>query len=339
MMTEQEFIDRWNSDAEGGGITLDDVADCAQKWGLVQRPRIRPVDYVLGIVLKHLGLENPHDEKDKNENDKPETLNKERKTNTMALSKIITGIQPEPFRLLIHGVEGIGKSQFSAQAPDPIFIQTEDGLGQIDVPKFPLAESFETVMENLNALLNEQHDYQTVVIDSIDWLEKLATQKILAEYNQKTLGFDYSTGYKLLIPLFESVINLLNRLRRLRKMNVVLVAHTKLEKVEDPSGASYDQYAPRLDKRVNGLVKEWVDIIAFATHTIAKTEQDEGFNKTRTTVSSVKDRDGNDRVLYFESNPAIVAKSRYTSLPAKMPLDGEAFFAKLWEIIYPSQTE
>jgi predicted kinase len=55
--------------------------------------------------------------------------------------------------LLIHGNEGAGKSTFSAQAPDPVFIQTEDGLGQIDVPKFPLAESFDLVVDNLNALL------------------------------------------------------------------------------------------------------------------------------------------------------------------------------------------
>ena len=145
-MTEQEFIDRWNSDNEGGGITYDDVADCAQKWGLVQRPRISPIDSVLAIVLKHLGLENPSEDND--ENDKQETLthNNERKNETMALSNIIHGIQAEPFRVLIHGLEGLGKTTFAAQAPDPIFIQTEDGLGQIDVPRFPLAESFDSVI-------------------------------------------------------------------------------------------------------------------------------------------------------------------------------------------------
>jgi len=254
----------------------------------------------------------------------------------MTLSNIIKGIQPEPFRLLIHGTEGIGKSTFAAEAPDPIFIQTEDGLAQIDVPRFPLAESFDSVVDNLNALLNEDHSYQTVVIDSIDWLEKLTTQKVCADIKKSTLAeLDYGRGYALLIPLFESVINRLNQLRRVRKMNVILIGHTKLEKIADPTGASYDQYAPRLDKRVNGLLKEWVDIITFATHTVSKTEQDEGFKKKRTTVKGVKDTDGNDRVLVLESNPAIVAKSRYIGLPAQMPLNGDAFFTALWHIIYP----
>jgi len=254
----------------------------------------------------------------------------------MTLSSIIKGIQPEPFRLLIHGTEGIGKSTFASCAPDPIFLQTEDGLGQINVPKFPLAESFDAVTDNLNDLLKEKHSYQTVVIDSVDWLEKLAVHKVLEGFKGKTAlaEIDYGKGYALLIPLFEAVIDRLNQLRRERKMNVVLIAHTKMEKIEDPSGTAYDQYAPRLDKRINGIVKEWSDIIGFAAHSIVKTEEKDGFSK-RTVAKSIKDKDGNDRVLFLESNPAIVAKSRYATLPAKMPLDGDAFFTALWHIIYP----
>ena len=44
-------------------------------------------------------------------------------------------------RIMLYGVEGIGKTTFAAGAPSPIFIQTEDGLGSIDVPHFPLASS------------------------------------------------------------------------------------------------------------------------------------------------------------------------------------------------------
>jgi len=255
----------------------------------------------------------------------------------MTLASIITGITPEPFRLLIHGIEGIGKSTFAAQAPDPVVVQTEDGLGQIDVPKFPLAESFDTVQENLNALVSEKHDYQTVVIDSIDWLEKLAVQKVLEKHHGKTTlaEFDYGKGYAMLIPLFETIIGLLNQLRRVRKMNVVLIAHSKNEKIEDPTGSSYDQYAPRLDKRVNGMVREWSDVIGFATVEISRQTLDEGFDK-RTIARSVKDKTGNDRILILESTPSIVAKSRY-ALPSKMPLDGRAFFIELWNTIHKPQ--
>ena len=258
----------------------------------------------------------------------------------MALTNIITGIQAEPFRMLIHGVEGCGKSTFASNAPDPVFIQTEDGLAQIDVSKFPLAESFDTVIDNLDDLLNEDHSFQTVVIDSVDWLEKLAAQKALEEFREKkpniTLAdFDFGKGYAKLIPLFEAIIDRLNRLRRERKMNIVCIAHSKLEKIIDPTGASYDQYAPRLDKRINGLLKEWSDIISFAHTKVSRTEEKDGFNK-RTIAKSVKDKNGNSRILTLESSPAIVAKSRYL-LPAEMPLDGEAFFTALWHTIHQSK--
>jgi len=258
----------------------------------------------------------------------------------MTLAKIITGIQAEPFRLLAYGVEGCGKSTFAAQAPDPVFIQTEDGLDQIDVPKFPLAESFDEVVSNLDALINEEHSYQTVVIDSVDWLERLAVQKILEGNTQaKTLAdFGYGQGYARLIPLFEIIIDRLNHLRRGKAMNVILISHSKMEKVEDPSGGSYDQHSPRLDKRINAMMREWSDIIGFATYAIFKEEEKSGFS-TRTVAKPVKDADGNDRVLFLESTPAIVAKSRYTALPTKMPLDGKTFFTALWSIIYNSNNK
>ena len=76
-----------------------------------------------------------------------------------------------PPRLIVYGTEGIGKSTFASEAPAPIFVQTEDGLAEIECDKFPLATTFEEVQAALSELYSEQHDFQTVVIDSFDWLE------------------------------------------------------------------------------------------------------------------------------------------------------------------------
>ena len=67
------------------------------------------------------------------------------------LSTITKGKENRPPRLFVYGQEGVGKSLFSASAPNPIFVQTEDGLGEIDTAKFPLAKSLNDV---LNALAN-----------------------------------------------------------------------------------------------------------------------------------------------------------------------------------------
>ena len=84
------------------------------------------------------------------------------------LQSITKGKTPKPPRIIIYGTEGVGKSTWASQAPNPVFVQTEDGINEIDCAKFPLAHNFEEVMSELTALLNEPHEYQTVVVDSLD---------------------------------------------------------------------------------------------------------------------------------------------------------------------------
>ena len=89
------------------------------------------------------------------------------------LDNIQTGRENKPPRIMIYGSEGVGKSSYAAGAPNAIFIQTEDGLGEIDCRKFPLAHSLSEVIAELTALRDEAHEFQSVVVDSVDWLERL----------------------------------------------------------------------------------------------------------------------------------------------------------------------
>ena len=89
------------------------------------------------------------------------------------LEQVHSGRRHRPPRMLIYGTEGIGKSTLAAEAPNPIFVPTEDGLDQIECDSFPLAQSFDDVLAYLKTLAAEDHEYQTVVIDSADWLERL----------------------------------------------------------------------------------------------------------------------------------------------------------------------
>ena len=73
------------------------------------------------------------------------------------LDNIQTGRENKPPRIMIYGSEGIGKSSYAAGAPNAIFIQTEDGLGEIDCRKFPLAHSLSEVIAELTALRDEAH--------------------------------------------------------------------------------------------------------------------------------------------------------------------------------------
>ena len=87
------------------------------------------------------------------------------------LDSITTGRQPQPPRIMIYGSEGVGKSTFAASAPKPVFVQTEDGLSEIDTATFPLCATYADVVEQLKAVRDGEHDFQTLCIDSLDWFE------------------------------------------------------------------------------------------------------------------------------------------------------------------------
>jgi hypothetical protein len=157
--------------------------------------------------------------------------------------------QPLPPRLVLYGTEGIGKSTFGSQCPAPVFIQTEDGLAEIDCDKFPLATSFDDVVGYLNSLISEPHEYQTVVIDSLDWLERLIWDDLCRQHHVSSIekvDGGYAKGYTHALSHWRHLLGLLNRLRVERGMVVLCIAHARIEKFEDPEATAYDRYSPRL---------------------------------------------------------------------------------------------
>jgi hypothetical protein len=241
------------------------------------------------------------------------------------LETIQTGRQPKPPRVLLYGVEGIGKSTFGSQAPKPIFIQTEDGLDEISCDRFPLATTFDQVIAALRTLVNEKHDYETVVIDSLDWLERLVWDKLCQQYavdSIEKVDGGYARGYMHALSLWREVLDLLNVLRS-RGMVIVLVAHSKVERFEDPESSPYDRYSPRLNKHAAALIKEWCDAVLFATRKMRTQSEDAGFNRKRTVAHAIG-KDGGERVMRAYGSPSCVAKNRY-GIAEELPLSWSAF--------------
>jgi hypothetical protein len=233
---------------------------------------------------------------------------------------------------MLYGVEGIGKSTFGSQCPAPVFIQTEDGLAEIDCDKFPLATTFDDFISYLNSLLSERHDYQTIVIDSLDWLERLIWDDLCRQYSvasiEKVDG-GYAKGYTHALSHWRHLLGLLNRLRMERGMIVVCIAHARVEKFEDPEAMAYDRYSPRLHKHACSLVCEWADAVLFATRKIRVQQEDAGFNRKRGVAHSIG-KDGGERILRTIGGPACVAKNRF-GLPEQLPLSWQSFMEALAE--------
>jgi AAA domain len=222
------------------------------------------------------------------------------------LTTIQRGRTSKPPRILVYGTEGIGKSTFGSQAPKPIFIQTEDGLDEIECDKFPLAAAYEDVVAALDELRSQQHDYETVVIDSMDWLERLVWDRLCIEHGvtsiEKVDG-GYAKGYTHALRHWREIISRLNALRHVKGMVVLLIAHSKVERFEDPESSPYDRYSPRLHKHAAALVSEWCDAVVFATRRIRTQSEDTGFNRKRTVAHAIG-KGGGERILRCVGGPS-----------------------------------
>lgn len=237
------------------------------------------------------------------------------------LATITTGKIVKPPRLLVYGIEGIGKTTFAANAPKPIFIQTEDGADYLDVAKFPLVEKLDQALQYLDALICEAHDYQTCVIDSVDWLEDRIFEKVCADYNVRNIASangGYGRGYDAAKEYWKIIKGKLHTLREQRGMAIVMLAHHQVKEAGDPEYPDYDKYEPRLHAKAMHLLSEWSDAVLFATRKMRV-----GENGKAAPIG----RDGGERVLRCVGSPTCIAKSRY-QLPAEMPLDWDAFMAE-----------
>ena len=221
-----------------------------------------------------------------------------------SLKDIVMGQQLAPPRLLIHGVAGVGKTTFGAGCEKPIFIQTEDGADVVGAERFPLVTNYSQVREQISALINEDHEYRTVVIDSLDWLEPLVVQHVLDTHKATSISKigGFGDGYLAIRNEFRDILNKLGELRSQKSMVVVLLAHTQVKEFNDPSNDNYDRYQIKLGKQPAAICLENSDLVGFANYRTTVRETDK---------KKMKAIGIGERVLYTQERPAWIAKSRY----------------------------
>lgn len=220
-------------------------------------------------------------------------------------------------RIMLYGVEGIGKTTFASQAPNPIFICTEDGLGSLQVEHFPLATKASDVLDAIGSLVSENHEFGTVVLDSVDWLDNLIWSDVESTHDAKDLA--YGKGAMIVAERWREVLAGLNTLRNDKGMVVILIAHCQIKRFDSPEVEPYDRYQPKLQERSNAILREWVDAVLFANYKTIVKKDDVGFNKTSNRGIST-----GERLLYTSERPAYMAKNRY-GLPESLPMSWEAF--------------
>lgn len=213
---------------------------------------------------------------------------------------ITRGTKNRPQKICIYAPEGIGKSTLASQLPRPLFLDFEQGSHHLNVDRVEPGTFTET-LSILSELAKNSQGYQTLVLDTIDWCEEAAVRDLCLKHKKTGIeDFGYGKGYAFLA---EEMLILLSRLDAVsRHMNVVLLAHSEVKRVELPDLPAFDRYQLRLSKTVMPLVKEWADGLLFGNYKLLVREPDGG---------RVKGMGGRERILNCQHSATADAKNRH----------------------------
>lgn len=209
-------------------------------------------------------------------------------------------------KVVIYGPEGIGKTTFASQFPDPLFIDTEGGTNQLDVARIdPAPKSWNELLGIIDAVKVER-PCATLVLDTADWAEMLCINHLCIKNKWDSIETPgYGAGYTAIKEEFGKLLNKLSDLVEIG-INVVFTAHAITRRFDRPDEASsYDRWELKLQRKTAPLVKEWADVLLFANYKIIVENVDAGMNQKKGKAR------GGKRVMYAEHNPCWDAKNRY----------------------------
>ena len=208
-------------------------------------------------------------------------------------------------KVVVYGLEGVGKSTFAAQFPEPLFIDTEGSTSSMDVKRLPKPTSYEMLRQEIE-FIKTTKPCKTLVIDTIDWAESLIIEHLCRANDKSSIEkFGYGAGY---VYLKEEEGRFLNFLEELisEGINVVLTAHAQIRKFEEPNeSGSYDRYELKLGKKTSSLssplFKEWADMVLFVNYQTFVQKDENGKTKAA----------GGRRMMFTTHHPCWDAKNRY----------------------------
>lgn len=223
---------------------------------------------------------------------------------------ITSGRVARPQKLVLYGVEGIGKTSLAAQTPEPLFIDTEGGTAHLDVRRLQKPATWDELIALIKEVAATPEVCRTLVIDTADWAEQMCIDFICAKYKQPGIeSFGYGKGYTYLAEEFARLLAACDEVI-LSGKNVVITAHAKMRKQElpDEQGA-FDRWELKLSKQTAPLLKEWPDALLFLNFKTLVVATDSNTHKAQ----------GGKRVMFTSHHPCWDAKNRH-GLPEELDL-------------------
>lgn len=245
------------------------------------------------------------------------TEQKQQNKGESMLSRRTSGRKQSPHRVLIYGPEKVGKSSFALGAPDPLFVDTEQGTDELDVPNRVQVHTWDEFMALLDEIQQSPGLCKTLVVDSVTSAERMAGQQVCAKAGKTALNeFAHGRGYTSVYAEWGRAMDLFQRIYTEQSINLVFVAHSTIATFKNPEGDDYDRYTIELSKGVKSPLMKWVTEILFANfEALIDVDKD---------TKQAKGVGGKLRVLYTQHRDAYDAGNRH-NLPERLELSWQSF--------------
>ena len=213
---------------------------------------------------------------------------------------------------IVYGPPGVGKTTFGAGTHKPIIIDCENGAAHMNCDRTPYLADWDAILPWLQALAYDEHTYETVVVDSIDWLLRRLEERV-AGVNGDPRNMDktmnrshggYGNGkqvlrnyvYQYLLPTLDAIVN--------RGISVILLAHASRRSITNIDGIVMEKSAPEIHPELMNTMVEWSDFVGAAR------------------------MDGDSRELVLNETGQLLAKNRY-GITGILPLDWNCLMAAM----------
>jgi len=234
------------------------------------------------------------------------------------------GPDKRPPRLMLMGVPGIGKTTAGLAFPNPVYLMSDRGLIGEDFENADQTRvtTWEDALATLHDYAEDDHNFKTLIIDTTDSLELLMIKYITEHYKDIKTGkklevlsdYLFGRGSDIAVREMSRFLVGLERIIAKKKMIILFLTHIHVKPFSNPEGPDYSRYEPKLDKKVAGLISEWVDTVLFAKYTV-HIEEGQGIAKNKAFSAG-------DRVIRTSYAAGHHGKNGY-NLPEEMPFTKE----------------
>lgn len=225
----------------------------------------------------------------------------------------------DPPIVVVYGGAKLGKTTLASEFPAPYYCRTGEGerqSGGAPMKSFGVSETYLDVLDQMEFMLQAEHDRRTFVLDALDGLELLIMAEACARNDWPDIEAPgFGKGYAAAQGIWHEFIKKVLHLKK-AGFYVVLISHVKAKTVPGVTTDSYPRYMLNIRDEAGSAVCDAADLIGFLHQQVSIKKEDLGFKKTAN-----RGQGGGEVSIAVQERPGYIAGSRYsigkTTLPFK----------------------